>query len=195
MFEMKCPNCSFDAPLEAGLCPRCGSVRIFPNVGKSWEKRNASWLIPVTIISIVLPITVVGFLGFRAYQRLVLARKVQNEQRRLEPEHKGVAVRHGDVVKPEELQGHGKLYFVPVGKQAIPVQSLADYYLQKFSVHVTVLPQVNTRPADCVPERKQCIAEELNAEMTSTYADIASDPNSVMIALTDEDIFPREQDW
>jgi len=104
-------------------------------------------------------------------------------------------VEHGGVAKPEELHGHGKLYFVPIGHQALSVQSLADYYNQKFRIEITVLPQVNLKHGACVPERDQCIAEEIIAAMTNAYPEIARNPESVMIALTDEDIFPQEMGW
>src|SRR5262249_46078255 len=94
-----------------------------------------------------------------------------------------------------ELHGYGTLYFVPVGSQAIAAQSLADYYKEKFGTDITVLPPVAIRPADCLPERRQCVAEELEVEMTSAYPEIARNPDSVMIGLTDEDIFPRGLGW
>ncbi|HEY2913922.1 MAG TPA: hypothetical protein VGK21_11225 [Candidatus Angelobacter sp.] len=104
-------------------------------------------------------------------------------------------VEHGHVASPEELHGHGKLYFVPVGRQAIFVRSLAEYYANKFGIQVYILPEVKLSPAACVPERNQCIAEEVIGAMTSAYSDIAGNPESVMIAITDEDIFPKELGW
>lgn len=104
-------------------------------------------------------------------------------------------VEHGRVAGPEDLHGHGKLYFVPVGRQAIFVRSLAEYYSNKFGIQIYLLPEVKLSPAACVPERNQCIAEEIIGAMTSAYSDIARNPESVMIALTDEDIFPKELGW
>jgi YD repeat-containing protein len=104
-------------------------------------------------------------------------------------------VEHGSVVRPEELHGHGKLYFVPVGRQVIPVESLAEYYRQKFQIQITVLPKVEIGPAACVPARRQCVAEELESAMTTAYPEITGNPSSVMIALTDEDMFPKELGW
>jgi YD repeat-containing protein len=104
-------------------------------------------------------------------------------------------VEHGPVAKPEDLHGHGKLYFVPVGRQAIFVRSLAEYYANKFGIQIYILPEVKLAPSACVPERNQCIAEEVIGAMASAYSDIARNPESVMIALTDEDIFPKEFGW
>ncbi|HEV8493432.1 MAG TPA: hypothetical protein VGR76_14245, partial [Candidatus Angelobacter sp.] len=105
------------------------------------------------------------------------------------------AVEHGPVANPEELHGHGKLYFVPVGRQAIFVRSLAEYYANKFGIQVYLLPEVKLAPSACVPERNQCIADEVMAAMETAYPEIARNPESVMIALTDEDIFPLKLGW
>lgn len=105
------------------------------------------------------------------------------------------AVEHGRVANPEDLHGHGKLYFVPVGRQAIFVRSLADYYVQKFGIEIAILPAVKLGAAACIPERNQCIAEEVMAAMETAYPAIAQNPESVMIALTDEDIFPLKLGW
>lgn len=110
-------------------------------------------------------------------------------------EEKKLALEHGNVVTPQELHGHGKLYFVPVGRQAIPAESLADYYRKKFEMEITVLPPVKLEPSACVPARHQCIAEEVMGAMANASPEIARNPESAMIALTDEDIFPRELGW
>jgi len=145
-------------------------------------------------LTIFLGMVAGGFSAFR-FVRTVRSQLQNTTRNNRLPAHSEVPVEHGGVVRPEQLQGHGKLYFVPVGKQAIPVQTLADYYRKKFGAEVTVLPPVETKPADCVPKQQQCAAEDLQAEMTTAYSEIARDPDSVMIALTDEDIFPRARGW
>ena len=105
------------------------------------------------------------------------------------------AVEHGHVASPEDLHGHGKLYFVPVGRQAIFVRSLAEYYANKFGIQIYILPEVTLGPAAWVPQRNQYIAEGVTAAMVNAYPEIARNPESVMIALTDEDIFPKEMGW
>jgi YD repeat-containing protein len=193
---MKCPNCGFEA--TEGPCPRCGAVlAVAPPA--SFGKRH-----PVLLISVTLAVflSIVGTIGLAAYRMVKI--RPSSDQSQSQPqgqdeassdEPDGLPVEHGRLARRAELHAHGKLYFVPVGKQAIPVQSLADYYRQKLGIELTVLPPVEIRPSDCVPERHQCIAQELQAEMTTTYAEIARNPDSVMIALTDEDIFPRDLDW
>jgi hypothetical protein len=63
----------------------------------------------------------------------------------------GVPVVHGDIVQPGELQSKGTLYFVPMGKQVVPVQSLANYYDEKFQLDIKVLPEVPLDPSACLP--------------------------------------------
>ena len=106
-----------------------------------------------------------------------------------------IAVEHGNVARPDEFHAHGQLYFVPVGRQVIATESLASYYREKFGIEITVLPQIEVKSSDCIPARRQCVAEEIMWEMRDAYPKIAQAPDSVMIALTDEDIFPRALGW
>jgi hypothetical protein len=107
----------------------------------------------------------------------------------------GVPVVHGDIVQPGELHSKGTLYFVPMGKQVIPVQSLAKYYDQKFQLEIKILPEVPLDPSACLPIRKQCVAEEMIVATKRAYPKIAADPDSVMFILTDEDLYSRSLGW
>jgi YD repeat-containing protein len=100
-------------------------------------------------------------------------------------------VTHGTVVEPQELEAHGKLYFAPMGSQAIPAESLAAYYRHKFRIAITVLPPLALKPESCMPSRNQCIAEEMIIQAERGYPRIAHKPGSVIIVLTGEDIFSR----
>jgi len=133
--------------------------------------------------------------AFREARAAAASQEKPKETHRIEVRSTRFPVEHGRVANPEDLHGHGKLYFAPVGRQAIFVRSLAEYYAQKFSIQVYLLPEVKLSPTACVPERNQCIAEEVIGAMANAYPDIARNPESVMIALTDEDIFPKELGW
>ncbi|HEV7673256.1 MAG TPA: hypothetical protein VGQ12_01870 [Candidatus Angelobacter sp.] len=133
--------------------------------------------------------------AFREVQASRATQEARKEKPRVEVRATRYAVEHGRVANPEELHGHGKLYFVPVGRQAIFVRSLAEYYAQKFGTEIYILPLVKLAPSACVPERNQCIAEEVVGAMANAYPDIARNPESVMIALTDEDLFPKATGW
>lgn len=109
--------------------------------------------------------------------------------RRASNTHVEYAVRHGRIANATDLRGHGKLYFLPVGRHSIPVRELADYYRKKFNIEITLLAEAPLRSTTCIPQRKQCDAEEMIQDMRRAYPQIADDPESVMIALTDEDLF------
>ena len=163
---------------------------------ESLGKRHPALLISVTLLSFITVLVAAGYVGYHFLHKRTLTPSPHGGSEEPdtsdEPE---LAVEHGQVVKPEELHGHGKLYFVPVGTQAISAEFLAQYYRDKFHMEVTVLPAAKVGPVSCVPERGQCVAEELEIDMTSAYPEIAKNPASVMIALTDEDIYPRELGW
>jgi YD repeat-containing protein len=79
-----------------------------------------------------------------------------------------------------------------MGKQAVSAESLAAYYRHKFKIEITVLGPVVVKPEICVTSRNQCIAEEMIIEAQRANPRIAHAPGSVMIVLTEEDIFSRE---
>jgi YD repeat-containing protein len=114
---------------------------------------------------------------------------------RFDQASRGYAVVHGGVAKPDELVAHGKLYFVPMGRQAFPVEALATYYRDKFKIEVTVLPEAAISPTSYDGRRKQYIAEEMILDMKRTHPRISRAADSIMIILTDEDIYPRAFGW
>src|ERR1044071_519301 len=198
---MQCSNCRLEIPQQSGQCPNCG----FFNTREprtSFGRRNPVRLILLCFLCLSILALIVQRVGTTIYRQM--------QANRLSQETSGAApkatpmpevrtsrftVEHGRVANPDDLHGHGKLYFVPVGRQAIFVRSLADYYAQKFGIQIYLLPEVKLGPAACVPERNQCIADEVIAAMETAYPEIARNPESVMIALTDEDIFPPRLGW
>lgn len=194
---MQCTNCHFERPVLAGPCPNCGFVVIAeprPSLGRQNPVRLilACFFVLAALGFIVIQVAVPLYRQMRATGSGQQTPTPTYEPR-IQTTH--FAVEHGRVAGPEDLHGHGKLYFVPVGRQAIFVRSLAEYYANKFGIQVYILPEVKLAPSACVPERNQCIAEEVIGAMASAYSDIARNPESVMIALTDEDIFPKELGW
>ena len=193
---MKCPNCSSEVPAQSGNCPHCGVFIVMPARDVFRDKERAPWTISLLVLGFLAIAAVVGLRFYLIFHRSSSPLGGNYTQPGPEPlVHSEFPIQHGEIAKAEDLYGHGKLYFVPVGKQAIPVESLAEYYRQKFKIEVTVLPAVRVRPTDYVPARKQYVAEELIADMTDAYPAVAWKRNSAMIALTDEDIFPLELGW
>src|SRR6266481_2098270 len=193
---MKCPNCSSEVPAQSGNCPHCGVFIVMPARDVFRDKERAPWTISLLVLGFLAIAAVVGLRFYLIFHRSSSPLGGNYTQPGPEPlVHSEFPIQHGEIAKAEDLYGHGKLYFVSVGKQAIPVESLAEYYRQKFKIEVTVLPAVRVRPTDYVPARKQYVAEELIADMTDAYPAVAWKRDSAMIALTDEDIFPLELGW
>jgi YD repeat-containing protein len=82
-----------------------------------------------------------------------------------------------------------------MGRQAISLQSLADYYDKKFEIDVSVLHEVPLGPGACLPTRNQCVAEEMILATKRAYPKIAADPDATIIILTDEDLYSRSLGW
>jgi YD repeat-containing protein len=82
-----------------------------------------------------------------------------------------------------------------MGRQVVQVESLAAYYRDKFKIEVTVLPEVAIDSAAYDSPRSQYIAEEMILEMKRAQPNIARAAESIIIILTDEDIYPRSLGW
>jgi YD repeat-containing protein len=180
---MRCPRCNSDLPPEQPVCPHCGTLA----TRRSFGARRPLLLIGICLF--VLGLTVVGVYLFLSGEFMLGWRSFHQPRAPRE-----VPVEHGSIVRPDELQPHGKLFFVPMGKQAIPAQELADYYNEKFHIKITVLPELALEDSACVPSRHQCIAEEMMIDTERAYQP-AGTSDTVVIILTDEDIYPRSLDW
>jgi hypothetical protein len=180
---MHCRKCGSQVSFQQGFCPNCGSPIPGPHSRQSWIKQNAAWFISVAVLCTLAGMTAFGFGAYRYIQNMLSGMP------------RVAKVKHGGPARPDEFRAHGKLYFVPVGPQVIPVKSLAAYYRQKFAIEITVLPPVGLSSSAFIPERRQWIAEEVTAAMTTAYPDIARDRDSVMIALTDVDLYAQALGW
>lgn len=196
---MHCPHCNNQFEKQAS-CPYCGFVISHSRPGSLGRQKPALLI----TASVACFLALVGF-GFSAYRFIGptgsspgTPNESKHNEGSIRPSRLPVtelAVEHGRVATADQFHGHGRLYLVPVGAQAIPVESLAGYYREKFKIDVTVLAQVEIKSSDCVPSRGQCVAEELMMDMRQAYPKVSRNPDSVMIALTNEDIFPRELGW
>ena len=185
---MRCPTCSSEFSADQGFCPHCGTPT---NTRRSLGARVPA-LVIVTSIAILGCFVAVGIYTLQKSGLFDRLRAIS--ARRHQPAGE-VPVEHGPVVQAKELHGQGKLYFLPMGRQVIPAQSLADYYHEKFAIDITVLPELSIEAGDCAPQRHQCIAEEMILHARREHPEIVNDPDSVLIILTDEDIYPRSLDW
>ncbi len=161
------------------------ATRIHP---QSFGARNPGTLI---VILLTVLLTGGGFLFRVAARRWLMGKLSHRVERRVQ----GTPVEHGNVVDSSLLTAHGKLYFAPMGAQVVPVQMLADYYRQKFNTEITVLPALEPQSSACNGWRKKCIAEEMMIQAERAFPQVTRDPDSVVIILTDEDIYPRSLGW
>jgi YD repeat-containing protein len=189
-----CPNCSSEVDIDQPYCSKCGTALQQPKTQADPKPVG----MPVRQVILIGVLAVLVIFVSRMYVIPEQHKAVVPPTTAPTPVRVAVrprSVEHGAVVKPEELQAQGKLYFVPMGKQAISAESLAAYYRQKFNLAVTVLPPLALKPETCVPSRNQCIAEEMIIEAKRAYPRIAHKTESMFIVLTDEDIFPRSLGW
>ena len=148
---------------------------------RTFGGRNPAILISVCLIFFALCASSLYFL----FRSVVHGKAVS----RPPVSHQEVPVVHGRPATPEDLAPRGRLFFVPVGRQAISVQTLAEYYQQKFNFRVEILPEMPLPQRAYNPVRHQYVAEEILGQMWLSYPELARDPDAVIIALTDEDIF------
>ncbi len=189
---MRCAVCGFELAAPQAACPRCGSFLGAPLTGGAADPpRTFRFLLAGLVVFLAL----LGFATYRLLSKSDFWNLLRNANPALNQVPRERAVVHGEVVKPDELEAHGKLYFVPMGRQAIPVESLATYYRDKFKIEITVLPEVAIDSAASDAPRSQYIAEEMIQDMKRAHPKIARAADSIVIILTDEDIYPRSLGW
>lgn len=94
------------------------------------------------------------------------------------------------------VRGKEKLYFVPLNNfSATSLTKLANSTKQKTGIDVIVTQPVPFALNTVDKKRQQVIAEEAINLMKARYPEIASDPNAIVIGVTDEDLFVRKEDW
>lgn len=93
-------------------------------------------------------------------------------------------------------EGKEKLYFVPLSKfSSASLTKLANSVKQKTGIEVNVTQPVPFALTTVDKRRQQVIAEEAINLMRARYPELVSDPNAIVIGLTDEDLFVRREDW
>jgi Flp pilus assembly protein TadD/predicted Zn-dependent protease len=92
-------------------------------------------------------------------------------------------------------KGKEKLYFVPLSNySAASLTKLANSLKQKTGIEVIVTQPVPFSLSTVDKRRQQVVAEEAINLMKVRYPNLVSDPNAILIGLTDEDLFIRSQD-
>ena len=93
-------------------------------------------------------------------------------------------------------RGKEKLYFVPLNNySAASLTKLVNFCKEKIGVNATVTQPVPFALTTVDKRRQQVIAEEAVELMKNRYRDLVSDPNAILIGLTDEDMYIRNKNW
>lgn len=97
---------------------------------------------------------------------------------------------------PAALHGSGQVYFVPIGTfPSDVVKRLAVYYREKYGLHIAVLsaPRQEIVAQAFNEKRGQYVAEEITRILGQAV--VAFEPDSTLIALTEEDIYICGYSW
>ncbi|MFQ5839646.1 MAG: hypothetical protein ACE5HK_02880 [Candidatus Methylomirabilales bacterium] len=94
------------------------------------------------------------------------------------------------------LRGHGQIYFVPFGKfPSTVIDQLVTRFQRKFQLSIEALPAVQYARNAVDYNRQQVIAEELILLMKRSFPKLAGDPKTILIGITDNDMYIRGYTW
>jgi tetratricopeptide (TPR) repeat protein len=123
------------------------------------------------------------------------ARAQYESLRKISPETAAELIDDGGLTQRRE-KGKEKLYFVPLSNfSAASLTKLANYCKQKTGIEVTVVQPVPFTLSTIDKQRQQVIAEEAIELIKLGHANLAADPNAIVIGLTDADMYIRKYDW
>ena len=89
-----------------------------------------------------------------------------------------------------------KIYFAAVGEmRSVHLDVLQAYYEQRYDLTIEVLPPIGLEPMVVDERRRQLIAEELIELMKRRYPEHARSPQSILIGITEGDMYIREVNW
>src|SRR6202007_1492388 len=96
----------------------------------------------------------------------------------------------------DQLHGIGQVFVVPIGDTASLISpALLDYYRSKYDLSLHILPGIPVPEWARDRARQQLVADELIEAMREAYPQQAANPESVLIGLTDEDMYIADLDW
>ena len=96
------------------------------------------------------------------------------------------------------LETGRQVYLVPLGdvdQEAIGLKELPEFYRKKFNLEVTLLEPLPIEEKAWDRKRRQLIAEELVELMLRRLPHLAKDSKAMVIGVTGEDMYYREQNW
>jgi len=89
-----------------------------------------------------------------------------------------------------------KIYFAAVGEmRSVHLDALQAYYKQRYDLTIEILPPIGLEPMVVDERRRQLIAEELIEMLKRRYPEHARSPQSILIGITEGDMYIREVNW
>ena len=89
-----------------------------------------------------------------------------------------------------------QVYFVPIGNlTSIDLPYLVRYYQQRFDLTIAPLPAIEIDKCTFNTTRRQNQAEGLIQSMEAGYPKLAGDGRSVLIGITEADIYIKHENW
>ena len=89
-----------------------------------------------------------------------------------------------------------KIYFAAVGEmRSVHADALQAYYKQRYDLTIEILPPIGLEPMVVDERRRQLIPEELIELMKRRYPEHARSPQSILIGITEGDMYIREVNW
>src|SRR5437667_6428481 len=141
---MQCPKCATEVQSQQGFCPRCGTFIGMPGEIPPQSGRKSQLWIPLFGLLLLLVITITPAWLLWKYG---LLGELQQSRHKIPSAQRPVLKQEHVPAKLSELQGHGAIYFIPLGAQAISPESLAAHYKEKFNLSITLLPAVPIDPS------------------------------------------------
>jgi predicted Zn-dependent protease len=109
---------------------------------------------------------------------------------------RSTSVRLPQSASRDQLHGVGQIYLVPIGNTTGLISpSLLQYYQSKYGISLHVLSSIPVPEWARDHARQQLVADELIEAMGCAYPQQAARPDTILIGVTDEDIYISELDW
>jgi outer membrane lipoprotein-sorting protein/predicted Zn-dependent protease len=89
-----------------------------------------------------------------------------------------------------------RVYFVPIGPLAnVDMTYLVGYYKQRFGLTIQTLPAIVLDPRTFNPTRQQNQVEGLIALLERSHPTLANDRRSILIGITEADVYTTSENW
>ena len=115
--------------------------------------------------------------------------------RKIDPDN--VAASFEDFALSQDREsGKEKLYLIPLNNfSTSSLNRLVAYHKEKNGIEAIATRPLPLRLAAMDKRRQQLVAEEVIELVKRTFPKLVEDPNAILIALTDEDMYIRKKNW